>query len=136
MIWEADSMTNFECMKQKIVNTVMGSDEIELLNLADDTEMATSGAEGIFNCTVCEEVYGECNSKYLEWYRKEYSAGDRLCLKSRLIRQRCCLYDRNSFQSAYFADDFAYFSSQVPKHHFPPIFWNKYNMVRAIIATM
>ncbi len=89
MIWEADSMTNFECMKQKIVNTVIGLDEIELLNLADDTEMSTSGAERIFNCTVCEEVYGECgtcsgtrecNSKYLEWCRKEYSAGDRLCL--------------------------------------------------------
>lgn len=82
MIWEADSMTNFECMKQKIVNTVMGLDEIELLNLADDTEMSTSGAEGIFNCTVCEETYGECgtcsgtsecNSKYLEWCRKEYA---------------------------------------------------------------
>ena len=81
MIWEADSMTNFECMKQKIVNTVMGLDEIELLNLADDTEMSTSGAERIFNCTVCEEVYGECgtcsgtsecNRKYLEWCRKEY----------------------------------------------------------------
>lgn len=42
-------MTNFEHMKQKIVNTVMGLDEMELLRLADDTEMSTSGAEGVFN---------------------------------------------------------------------------------------
>ena len=82
-------MTIFEYMKQRIATTVAGLDEIELLNLADDTEMSTSGAEGVFNCTICEEVYGECgtcsgtsecNSKYLEWCRKEYSAGDRLCL--------------------------------------------------------
>ncbi len=74
-------MTNFEYMKQKIADTVMGLDEIELLNLADDTEMSTCGAEGIYNCTVCEEAYGECgkhfgtgecSSKYLDWCRKEY----------------------------------------------------------------
>lgn len=40
-------MTNFEHMKQKIADTVMGLDEIELLNLADDTEMSTCGAEFI-----------------------------------------------------------------------------------------
>ncbi len=76
------SMTNFEHMKQMIATTVAGLDEIGLLNLADDTEMSTSGAEGIFNCTVCEEAYGECgtcsgtrecNSKYLDWCRKEYT---------------------------------------------------------------
>lgn len=75
-------VTNFEHMKQRIATTVAGLDEIGLLNLADDTEMSTSGTEGIFNCTVCEETYGECgtcsgirecNSKYLDWCRKEYA---------------------------------------------------------------
>ena len=73
-------MTNFEYMKQKIIDTVMGLDEMELLRLADDTEMSVSGAEGMFNCMVCEEEYGECdgcpctsehNMRYLDWCRKE-----------------------------------------------------------------
>lgn len=81
-------MTNFEHMKQKIVNTVMGLDEMELLRLADDTEMSTSGTEGVFNCTVCEEEFGECgtcsctneyNRKYLEWCKKEHISGDKAC---------------------------------------------------------
>ena len=72
-------VTNFEYMKQKIVDTVMGLDEMELLRLADDTEMSVSGAEGIFNCMVCEEEYGECdecpctsehNRRYLEWCKR------------------------------------------------------------------
>lgn len=73
-------MTNFDYMKQKIVETVMGMDEMELLQLADDTEMSVSGVEGIFNCTVCEKEYGECdvcpctsehNRRYLDWCKKE-----------------------------------------------------------------
>lgn len=79
-------MTNFEHMRQKIADTVMRLDEMELLCLADDTEMSTSGAEGIFNCTVCEDEYGECgmcsgtdecNSKYLNWCSKKYSGLER-----------------------------------------------------------
>ncbi|MDE7248026.1 MAG: hypothetical protein K2N43_09075 [Lachnospiraceae bacterium] len=80
-------MTNFEYMKQKMVDTVMGLDEMELLRLADDTEMSASGAEGIFNCMVCEEEYGECgtcsctseyNRKYLEWCKKEHASRDEI----------------------------------------------------------
>lgn len=81
-------MTNFEHMKQKIVETVMGLDEMELLCLAEDTEMCMSGMEGVFNCTVCQKEYGECgdcscndryNVRYLEWCRKEYQ-GQKNCM--------------------------------------------------------
>lgn len=79
-------MTNFERMKQKMVETVRGLDEMELLRLAEDTEMSASGAEGIFNCTICEEKYGECddspctsehNRRYLDWCKKEYVSQDK-----------------------------------------------------------
>lgn len=74
-------MTNVEYMRHKIIDTVMGLDEMELLCLAEDTEMTASGIEGIFNCTTCEEVFGECDEspctrgyslKYLEWCKKEH----------------------------------------------------------------
>lgn len=73
-------MTNFENMRQKIIEKIMELDEMELLCLAEDTEMAAGGLEGVFNCTVCEEEYGECDvcpctrehsAKYLQWCRKE-----------------------------------------------------------------
>ena len=73
-------MTNFEHMKQKIVETVMELDEMELLRLAEDTEMCMSGMEGVFNCTICQKEYGDCgdcvcndmySARYLEWCRKE-----------------------------------------------------------------
>jgi hypothetical protein len=74
-------MTNYEHMKQKIVETVMGLDEMELLRLAEDTEMCMSGMEGVFNCTICQKEYGDCgdcacndmhSARYLEWCRKEH----------------------------------------------------------------
>ncbi len=74
-------MTNFENMKQKIIGTVSRMDEMELLRLAEDTEMSACGAEGVFCCTVCEKEFGGCgagpcnsehNSRYLEWCRKEH----------------------------------------------------------------
>ncbi len=58
-------MTNFEHMKQKIVETIMGLDEME----------------GVFNCTICQKEYGDCgdcacndmhSARYLEWCRKEH----------------------------------------------------------------
>lgn len=73
-------MTNFEHMKQKIAESVMGLNEMELLRLAEDTEMCMSGMEGVFNCTICQKEYGDygnctCNdmysTRYLEWCRKE-----------------------------------------------------------------
>lgn len=76
-------MTNFEYMRQKIIDRVMKLDEMELLCLADDTGMSASGAAGVFNCSVCEEEYGECgtcpctkeySAKYLEWCRKEHGS--------------------------------------------------------------
>lgn len=86
-------MTNFENMKLKIVETVMGLDEMELLRFADDTKMTESGAVGIFNCTVCEELYGECdvcprtsehNRRYLDWCRKiiQAKSGERKCMSN------------------------------------------------------
>ena len=74
-------MTNFEHMKQKIVETIMGLDEMELLRLAEDTEMCMSGMEGVFNCTICQKEYGDCgdyacndmhSARYREWCRKEH----------------------------------------------------------------
>lgn len=75
-------MTNFEHMKQQVLDAVMGMDEMELLCLADDTGMSASGKAGVFNCTVCEEEYGECDvcpctrehsERYLKWCSKEHS---------------------------------------------------------------
>lgn len=81
-ILEGDAdMTNFEHMKQKIVETIMGLDEMELLRLAEDTEMCMSGMEGVFNCTICQKEYGDCGDctctdeysvRYLEWCGKAY----------------------------------------------------------------
>lgn len=73
-------MTNIEYMRQKMVETIKNLDEMELLKFAEDTEMSASGAEGVFNCTVCEKEYGECgismctnehSSRYLDWCKKE-----------------------------------------------------------------
>lgn len=43
-------MTNLEYMRQKIVETVMGLDEIGLWKVAEDTEMTLKETEGVFNC--------------------------------------------------------------------------------------
>ena len=40
-------MTNLEYMRQKIVETVMGLDEMELLQVAEDTEMTLKETEGM-----------------------------------------------------------------------------------------
>ena len=74
-------MTNLEYMRQKIVETVMGLDEMELLQVAEDTEMTLKETEGVFNCLVCEKEYGECGSspctnehcsRFLDWCVKEH----------------------------------------------------------------
>lgn len=87
-------MTNFEHMKQRIVETVMGLGEMELLRLAEDTEMCMSGMEGVFNCTICQKEYGECgdcfcndryNARYIEWCRKEHQ-GQKNCMAAVLRR--------------------------------------------------
>lgn len=74
-------MTNFEHMKERVLDTVSTLDEAELWQLVTDTCMDVGCAEGIFSCGLCEEVYGDCNvmpggngcmKKYLEWCAKEY----------------------------------------------------------------
>ena len=55
-------MTNIEYMRQKMVETVMGLNEMELLQAAEDTEMILKETEGVFNCLICEKEYGECGS--------------------------------------------------------------------------
>ena len=75
-------MTNLEYMRQKIVETVMGLDEIGLWKVAEDTEMTLKETEGVFNCLICEKEYGECGSSpcakdhcdrlFLRWCVKEH----------------------------------------------------------------
>lgn len=86
-------MTNLEYMRQKMVDTIMNLDEMELLKFAEDTELSTSGAEGVFNCVVCEKEYGECgicvctseySSRYLDWCKKERRTKDMDILKKLL----------------------------------------------------
>ena len=54
-------MTNIEHMREQIVKTVIELDEMGLLQLAEDTEMNLKENEGIFNCIICENEFGECN---------------------------------------------------------------------------
>ncbi len=77
-------MTNFEHMKERVLDTVSALDEAELWQLVTDTCMDGSDAEGIFSCGLCEEVYGDCDvipggngcmKKYLEWCAKKYGPG-------------------------------------------------------------
>lgn len=74
-------MTNFEHMKERVLDTVSALDEAELWQLVTDTCMDECDAEGIFSCGLCEEVYGDCDvipggngcmKKYLEWCTAEY----------------------------------------------------------------
>ncbi len=75
-------MTNIEYMRQKMVETVMGLNEMELLQAAEDTEMTLKETEGVFNCLICEKEYGECGSSpcakdhcdrlFLRWCVKEH----------------------------------------------------------------
>ena len=74
-------MTNIEYMRQKMVEKVMGLDEMELLQVAEDTEMSLKETEGVFNCLICEKEYGECDnspctneycSRFLDWCAKEH----------------------------------------------------------------
>ena len=69
-------MTNFEHMKERVLDTIAALDQEELWQLTVDTCMDVGCAEGIFSCGLCEEVYGDCNvmpggngcmKKYLEW---------------------------------------------------------------------
>ena len=68
-------------MREQIVKTVMELDEMGLLQLAEDTEMNLKENEGIFNCIICENEFGECDeahcikeycSRFLKWCAKEY----------------------------------------------------------------
>ncbi len=75
------TMTNFEHMKEKVLDTIFALDEEEFKQLISDTCMDEGDSDEIFNCGLCEEIYGdcdvvpECNScmkKYLDWCAKEY----------------------------------------------------------------
>lgn len=77
-------MTNFEHMKERVLDTVSALDETELRQLISDTCMDEGGVEGIFSCGFCEEVYGDCDiipggnscmKKYLKWCAREYRPG-------------------------------------------------------------
>ena len=74
-------MTNFEYMKEKVLKIVSTMDEAELGQLISDACMSDSREEGIWDCSLCKEVYGDCftwldskccQDKYLNWCAEEY----------------------------------------------------------------
>lgn len=75
-------MTNFEYMKEMVLNIVAALDEAELRQLVIDTGIDEGGNKDIFSCAYCEEVFGNCDTvpnengcmeRYLYWCNKEYN---------------------------------------------------------------
>lgn len=76
-------MTNFEHMRETVLNRVAAMDQEELWQLVTDTCMDEGNSAVIFSCGVCEEVFGDCDTtpggngctkKYLDWCDREYKA--------------------------------------------------------------
>lgn len=75
-------MTNFEHMKEKVLEIVSALDETELRQLAIDTGMDEGNNKNIFSCGYCEEIFGECDTlpdgkgcmeRYLYWCNRKYN---------------------------------------------------------------
>ncbi len=75
-------MTNFEHMKEKILEVVSVMDEAELIQLISDTCMEDD-VKGIWCCTLCEEHYGDCptwlgskvcQNRCLSWCSMEHAS--------------------------------------------------------------
>ncbi len=76
-------MTNFEHMKETVLNIVSASDEEELRRLVNDTGISESGSNAVFSCSLCEKTYGRCNTfydgddctkRYLDWCGEKYKS--------------------------------------------------------------
>lgn len=73
-------MTNFEHMKEIVLETVEAMDEEELMQLCSDACM-DEHLKGVWNCNICERNYDECPSglnkgctdRYKKWCKKEYN---------------------------------------------------------------
>lgn len=77
------TMTNFEHMRETVLNRVVAMDQEELWQLVTDTCMNEGNSTAIFSCGVCEEIFGDCDTmpggngctkKYLDWCDREYKA--------------------------------------------------------------
>lgn len=74
-------MTNFEHMKETVLNAVTALDREELRQLTMDTCMDEGENEAVFSCSTCEKVFGDCDTlpegngcmkKYINWCGREY----------------------------------------------------------------
>ena len=77
------TMTNFEHMRETVLNKVAAMDQEELWQLVTDTCMDEGNSSVIFSCGTCEEIFGDCDTipggngcakKYLDWCGREYKA--------------------------------------------------------------
>lgn len=76
-------MTNFEYMKETVLNIVSSLDKEELKELVNSTGISETGSTVVFSCSTCEKVYGKCNvvfdgddcmKRYLDWCSEEYTS--------------------------------------------------------------
>ena len=87
---EVDNLTNFEAMKAKILQTIEAMDEEDLYEFIDNTNIDV-WMEGIFNCSVCGDKYGdctncrgtkECERRYKDWCcAKKNSQSAIICIR-------------------------------------------------------
>lgn len=91
-------MTNFEHMKETVLNIVSTLDEKELRRLVNDTSMSESDSNAVFSCSICEKIYGMCNTfydgndctqRYLDWCgekcKPELSLEDKANIVAKLL---------------------------------------------------
>lgn len=74
-------MTNFEHMRESLLKMVAALDWEELRQLSMDTCMDEGNNMAVFSCSICEEVFGDCDTlpegsgckkKYFDWCGMEY----------------------------------------------------------------
>ncbi len=77
------TMTNFEQMRETVLNKIAAMDQEELWQLVTDACMDEGNSSVIFSCGICEETFGDCDTipggngcvkKYLDWCGREYRA--------------------------------------------------------------
>lgn len=75
------TVTNFEHMKETVLNIVSTLDEEELRELVNSTGISEMDNAAVFSCSICEKVYGRCNTvfdgddcmkRYLDWCNEKY----------------------------------------------------------------
>ena len=77
------TMTNFEHMRETVLDKIAAMDQEELWQLVTDACMDEGNSSVIFSCSICEETFGDCDTipggngcveKYLDWCGREYKA--------------------------------------------------------------